>query len=235
MKNIHILPTDNKPSRLYFNVNDKEFQICEIEKPSTILKPNRHIYITSYKSPSINGYYLLNDNVVCKKDETYFATNWKEREIIITTDKDLIKDGVQAIDDEFLEWFVKNPSCEEVEVEGHIYKGQDETEYTIIIPKEESKPFKDMLPLTEVALAEFKKNPVPTKKETLEEVAERKFENIGDRLIFEDGAKWQQERSYSEEEVLNKLTHFAVEIQRQNKEGVFPLRIKEWFERNKKK
>ena len=39
-------------------------------------------------------------------------------------------------------------------------------------------------------------------QETLEEAAERKFQNIGDRLIFEDGAKWQQERSYSEEEVI---------------------------------
>jgi hypothetical protein len=47
MKNIHILPTDNKYSRLYFNINDKEYQICENEKTSTILKPNRHIYITS--------------------------------------------------------------------------------------------------------------------------------------------------------------------------------------------
>jgi len=36
--------------------------------------------------------------------------------IILTTNKLLIKDGVQAIDDEFLEWFVKNPSCEEVEI-----------------------------------------------------------------------------------------------------------------------
>lgn len=73
---------------------------------------------------------------------------------------------------------------------------------------------------------------------------------------FDKGAKWQQEqfknestadyidrhivealvetakqeRSYSEEEVLNLLTHFAVEIQRQNKRGQYPLRIKEWFE-----
>ena len=45
----------------------------------------------------------------------------------------------------------------------------------------------------------------------------------------------QQERMYSEEEVLNKLTHFAVEIQRQNKQGIVPLRIKEWFDRNKNK
>jgi hypothetical protein len=38
------------------------------------------------------------------------------KKIILTTDQDLIKDGVQAIDDEFLEWFTNNPSCEEVEV-----------------------------------------------------------------------------------------------------------------------
>ena len=38
------------------------------------------------------------------------------KKIILTTDQDLIKDGVQAIDDEFLEWFVKNPNCEFVEV-----------------------------------------------------------------------------------------------------------------------
>ena len=37
--------------------------------------------------------------------------------VILTTNKLLIKEGVQAIDDEFLNWFVKNPSCEEVEVE----------------------------------------------------------------------------------------------------------------------
>ena len=57
------------------------------------------------------------------------------KKIVLTTYQELIKDGVQAIDDEFLEWFVKNPSCEFVEVEGHIYKGQDETEYKIITPK----------------------------------------------------------------------------------------------------
>ena len=38
------------------------------------------------------------------------------KKIILTTDQDLIEDGVQATDDEFLEWFVKNPSCEWVEV-----------------------------------------------------------------------------------------------------------------------
>ena len=31
--------------------------------------------------------------------------------ILLTNDPKLIADGVQAIEDEFLEWFVKNPSC----------------------------------------------------------------------------------------------------------------------------
>jgi hypothetical protein len=65
--------------------------------------------------------------------------------IVLTTDQDLIKDGVQAIDDEFLEWFVKNPSCEYVEVSEDYFKpsnmvyGHDTEPYKIIIPKEEQK------------------------------------------------------------------------------------------------
>ena len=39
------------------------------------------------------------------------------KKIVITTDQDLINDGIQAIDDEFIQWFIKNPSCEEVKVE----------------------------------------------------------------------------------------------------------------------
>jgi hypothetical protein len=67
------------------------------------------------------------------------------KKIILTTDQDLIKDGVQAIDDEFLEWFVKNPSCEEVEVVMNLcflkvkIKESGIYGYKIIIPKEEPK------------------------------------------------------------------------------------------------
>jgi hypothetical protein len=50
---------------------------------------------------SLNGYATYKDN--CKK-------------IILTTDPQLIQDGVQAIDDTFLEWFVKNPTCENVQI-----------------------------------------------------------------------------------------------------------------------
>jgi len=80
------------------------------------------------------------------------------------------------------------------------------------------------------------------KQETLEEVAERKFQNIGDRLIFEDGAKWQEERSYSEEEVIEllqkALTHkddgeigSLVTAQREIRTANFFS----WFEQFKKK
>ena len=135
MKNIHILPTDNKPSRLYFNINDREFQICEIEKPSTILKPNRQIYITNLEEIKEGDwcYNSINNNFYKKQiNKLSFAYEYK---IILTTDQDLIKDGVQAIDDEFLEWFVKNPSCEEVK----ILRCPIEGTYTLDTPEEELK------------------------------------------------------------------------------------------------
>jgi hypothetical protein len=67
------------------------------------------------------------------------------KKIILSTDQDLIKDGVQAIDEEFLEWFVKNPSCEEVEVikqelnTDYRSDWKQKFYYKIIIPSEEPK------------------------------------------------------------------------------------------------
>jgi hypothetical protein len=64
------------------------------------------------------------------------------REIILTDNKDLINDGVQAIDNEFLEWFVKNPSCEEIQVEkvkiiDYAFPRSVYDKYKIVIPKGE--------------------------------------------------------------------------------------------------
>ena len=64
-------------------------------------------------------------------------------------------------------------------------------------------------------------------QETLEEVAERKFQNIGDRLIFEDGAKWQQERMYSEEEVMDILLLSYSSISDKSLAGAD---LRKWFE-----
>ena len=79
------------------------------------------------------------------------AKRFGYKKIILTTDDQLIKDGVQDIDNEFLEWFVKNPSCEYVKVEKEhhteieevSYEGDfqnvDYIKYKVIIPKEEPK------------------------------------------------------------------------------------------------
>jgi len=73
------------------------------------------------------------------------------KKIILTTDQNLIADGIQAIDDEFLQWFVNNPSCEFIQTErledGQYFDYLDDNSviegiyenYKIIIPQEEFK------------------------------------------------------------------------------------------------
>jgi hypothetical protein len=66
------------------------------------------------------------------------------KKIITTTDQDLIKEGIQAISDEFLEFIVKNPSSEFVKVDREyscpvMNKTYDKPyiNYKIIIPQQE--------------------------------------------------------------------------------------------------
>jgi hypothetical protein len=73
------------------------------------------------------------------------------KKIILTTDSDLIKDGIQSIDDTFLEWFVKNPSCESVEVVlDEISLVISDNIYRIIIPQEQPKTNLEKLPFPEL-------------------------------------------------------------------------------------
>ena len=154
MKNIHILPTD-KPSRLFIDIDDNKLKICVPLGGEHMM--NQHIYITSNEEIK-NGDWCINigrlnetiifpDKIIGKADYTadvLIGSNW--RKIILTTDCDLIADSVQAIDDEFLGWFVKNPSCERVEInkewnEERIIDGKDIGDYSfkIIIPREKPK------------------------------------------------------------------------------------------------
>ena len=132
MKNIHLLPTD-EPSRLSYDFEIKQYYLqdkplfCKYQH----LVENRNIYITSnneikdgddvkdkwviseygfiVKADRIENNYLIHSNGGSNYLRYY-------KFVIITTDQELIEDGVQSIGDEFLEWFVNNPSCEEVEV-----------------------------------------------------------------------------------------------------------------------
>lgn len=221
MKNIHVLPTD-KPSRLqlFEGINEFKFELCSKD---SFFNKGAHIYITSDEivTKYSTGLYFIDvytgrndvfspmkidkDSIHAAPFHSYMNNGNMCKKIILTTDPDLIKDGVQAIDDEFLEWFVKNPSCEEVEIENERIVIDDvnydfdvvDYKYKIIIPKEEPK------------------------QETLEEVANK---NNGYLLyakdtkapIFNEGfiagyqlAQQQNKNLYSEEEVLHILTKFS--------------------------
>jgi hypothetical protein len=183
------------------------------------------------------GENCWSDNILTETtdEKGYHKSHCKK--IILTTDQDLIKEleqidqnnpitkgstaliykqNVQSIPDEFLKWFVKNPSCESVDVKlhqeslGEVFNGKNtntmwtDPKYKIIIPKEEQKQHIIDIMKADEELGLY--------KETLEEAAKQYAikEDAGegdDRKISEinsdflEGAKWQQEKMYTEEEV----------------------------------
>jgi hypothetical protein len=131
MKNVYLIPTD-KPSRLCIDNSCNELNYSEIEGLSSKHITNQCMYITSDEVIK-EGDWVVTPNKTIMLVTTKYTTessfmigNSKHkgspyyiefcRKIILTTDQDLIKDGVQKIDDEFLEWFVKNPTCENIPI-----------------------------------------------------------------------------------------------------------------------
>ena len=257
MKNLHLLPTE-KPSILgrFIDTNNL-FLRASNDIPRG---ENVNIYITSdeeikegdvvkipcgvgkvkelfWKFGNDNPSYIVEDIFIYKlrygqKEGELQINSFRYedvKKIILTTDQDLINDGVQAINDEVLEWFIKNPNCREIEVVdvrslgvyGSYYP------YKIIIPKED------------------------TKQETLYEAAERlypttinSFTDSGfdtsetERLIFKNGAKWQQEQNkklYSEEDLLNFGAFVRIEDKKEKRLFLIQDYFKKWFEQYKKK
>jgi hypothetical protein len=138
MKNTFLLPTD-KPSRLAFDTDENFYLLCEepVFFKHQELVENRSIYITSDEEIKVGDHILdiVNGEVMISKGK--MLNNPYVKKIILTTDQKLIADGIQDIDDEFLEWFVKNPTCEYAHI-GFIAHN-DIREYKIIIPQEEPK------------------------------------------------------------------------------------------------
>ena len=79
-------------------------------------KINDNIYITNDEEIKDGEWCLDIDQELVKYDEKKYNMLFHNvcKKIILTTDIDLIKDGVQAIDDNDLEWIVKNPNCKKV-------------------------------------------------------------------------------------------------------------------------
>lgn len=146
MKNIYILKTD-KPSRLLKDLVDGTYQLKK-----EVLYGNRfelplNIYIISDEEIKEGDWWInLDDSNIYHTIFWQLANNAPScKKIVLTTDPDLIKDGVQPIDDEFLEWFVNNPNCEKVVVHSELNmngaNGLDRARfiYKIIIPFEQFK------------------------------------------------------------------------------------------------
>jgi hypothetical protein len=190
MKNIHISLT-YQPSRLQKTKYGHLFLDNKIKSYYNCTP--QHIYITNDEEIKPNDWYE-NNGVIFKADVTFDEGNNPNnsnpgvtdfnKKIILTTDQDLIKDGVQAIDDEFLEWFVKNPSCEKVIVEidyNKFFKKGNITIsncYEIIIPKEEPKQT-----LEEYEQQGMEKYAHEFKQETLEQAYQRGYERGLNALI----------------------------------------------------
>jgi hypothetical protein len=151
--NIHILPT-YKASRLQKTKYGNLFLVNKFKSYDNCTP--QHIYITNDEEIKPNDWYE-NNGVIFKADTLFDEGNNPNnsnprvtdfnKKIILTTDPQLIEDGVQEIDKTFLEWFVKNPSCEFVDIERGFLtltgwvKSKDTApknliRYKIIIPQE---------------------------------------------------------------------------------------------------
>lgn len=190
MKNIHVLRTDQS-SRL-FEFMTKLFLLDKIDTNEGNM--NRHICITSDEEIK-DGDYVLSDISIGplyldgKINTVSMLAEGQWKKIILTTDQELIKNGVQAIDDEFLEWFVKNPSCDEVDIK-KIYLSNNGEWKDVLLPSEwevDTKIGYKIIISKEEA-----------KQETLEEAAEKDYQkqtsydkSYSRKDGFKAGAKWQ--------------------------------------------
>ena len=249
MKNIHLIPTD-KPSRLF--TSDSVLILAGY--PATTFKTGKNIYITSdeeIKEPCW-CWDILQKKIYWVRDTLpkYPTIGNYFKKIILTTDQELIADGVQDINDEFLNWYVNNLGCEKVEIEDSCLEVRPcdcvmnenclKPGYKIIIPKAEIKQENCCTPIGQIKrYIDCKGCGKKPKQETLEEESEREaslFYEKGSldwnkyRQVFIEGAKWQQNRSYGEEEVLElllKMNEWPTTFDSEEE-------VKEWFEQFKK-
>jgi hypothetical protein len=259
MKNIHLIPTD-KLSRIRIG-NNGNFVFGMIQtsiQSKNDSFTNQHIYITSDEEIKEGNWVFDSTNYglihkVWEVTEKHFSfkdslharglksTNRNLKchfkKIILTDNPDLIKDGVQAIDNEFLEWLVRNNSCEIVEVtrdfadegiKGITYYGK----YFIIIPKEEPKQNCENCkqPISKYGCACGIQIEEP-KQETLEQADYEKLKQLLIEFRKVPITFVPDERRYSEEEV-RMIVKDAYAMGRNNiLIGVF----NKWFEQFRKK
>lgn len=285
MKNIYLLPTQNNNSKLasYTYDESKNVKIGEIglqlENSSgwTNCWSPRELYITSDEEIGEGDwmYYKHFGEDILTKYNSYGGQNTNVNEhkdyykkIILSTDLDLIKDGVQKIKDDFLQWFVKNPSCEKVDIITTIVNKESNYKTNIGFESWRKEELKQILGVDfemsiddegmSVEIPIIKQERLSTKlhigevvdesypesfrkqQETVEEAAQSYAKIVNQNhtshmLGFLNGAKWAQEKSYSEKELLNILQHRDAHMNNYHKLWSGFQTPKEWLEHFKNK
>jgi hypothetical protein len=120
MKNIHVLPTDNYSQLVNSTSKYGGLFLSKYYSPMKDMGDSyQNIYITSDEEIKEEDWCLDIFLQAIFQANSFMGIKTKNtaRKIILTTDQDLIKDGVQAIDDTFLEWFCsKNGEVDFVKV-----------------------------------------------------------------------------------------------------------------------
>lgn len=243
MKNLYLLPSPN-PSRLYYFGDSPELRLTKYPNLFRAFeRSTQHIYITGdgtlnegdwtiwkdqlFKVDSNNAYSYTNNVTLA------YAIKYLKK-VILTTES---LDGVQAIPEEFLKWYIENQNCKEVIIieksrccgrcngvddlcytdmccnDHQVYGCETcygkKVEYSVTIPKDK-------------IMERFIAN---AKQETLEEVAHKMLDDYGIKSMGQSIgvlevkklmvkiAKWQQEQDAKE----IKLLREELEYEKRNK------------------
>lgn len=163
MQNLYLNPSDS-PSTLYciaeISVRDEE--ILKLDYPidegdwdfTKESNHNFHIYITVDNENIIHEDYVLDEKakkIIQREDGKFISdfygiiieegdlydVNSKYKKIIATTDPFLIDNGIQALPDDFIDWYYTNNECQSVEIEPYFDEGNVK-KYKITLPEVDS-------------------------------------------------------------------------------------------------
>jgi hypothetical protein len=203
-----ISSSNSIPQNIYIT-NDEE-----IEEGDWVITPNKNIMLVKVKYSTESSFMIGN---MKHQNSPYYIEFC--RKIILTTDQDLVKYGVQTIDDEFLEWFAKNPSCVRVEVEKEMYVPQINGKISDgkITHELSLDPSQNTLPYYKIIIPKEEPNEEAI-KEALKRLRRTPMTFVPDKIM------------YSEEEAFDLLLRAKVET-----DTMYYEEMKEWFEQVKKK
>lgn len=122
MKNIYLLntemPTDGIVIGRNAGVSFTEYREELIKLPVETFRGNYYepvnIYITSEDKIELNDYIVDNWQVEKWKDRSSLLG---KKKVIMTTDKQLISERIQEVDDGFLDWIIQNHDTNYIKIE----------------------------------------------------------------------------------------------------------------------